>query len=44
MKMNNIYFEEKERFHPKKPLTKKPIGFIVKKVPRGLRNSKPAKT
>jgi hypothetical protein len=44
LRTNGINAEEKVPFHTEKALTKTGIGSIVKKVPRGLRNSKPAET
>jgi hypothetical protein len=44
LKTNGINIEEKVPFHTGKALTKMRSGSIVEKVPRGLRNSKPAET
>jgi hypothetical protein len=44
LKINEMQFEEKGFNGPEKLLTGIDIGSIVKKVPRGLRNSKPAET
>jgi predicted carbohydrate-binding protein with CBM5 and CBM33 domain len=44
LETKHIYFVEKVRFDPQKALTKKGLRSIVKKVPRGLRNSKPPET
>jgi hypothetical protein len=44
LKINGINIEEKVLVHTENLLTEKAVGSIVKKVPRGLRNSKPAET
>jgi hypothetical protein len=44
LRTNGINAEEKVPFRTEKALTKMRIRSIVKKVPRGLRNSKPAET
>jgi hypothetical protein len=44
LEINQINIVEKVPEAPQNSLTEKGLGSIVKKVPRGLRNSKPPET